>query len=110
MLFEAVASSTGKHGRPWIDYSIMEYRSCRVSERGFPVEFAAMGFLIERPCHGYALRARLAEGLGPLWQVASSQLYQVLHRLEESGWVDRSDEILSGGPARSVYHVTAAGK
>ena len=87
----------------------MEYSESRHGRRGFPVEFAALGFLIEKPLHGYALRARIAEGLGPLWQVASSQLYQVLHRLEERGYVIRSSDTPSAGPSKTVYHVTAAG-
>ena len=77
--------------------------------RGFPVEFAALGFLIEEPTHGYALRTRIEEGLGPLWQVASSQLYQILHRLEEQGYVRQSSETPSAGPSKTVYHVTTDG-
>jgi len=73
------------------------------------VEFAALGFLIEEPLHGYALRSRIAEGLGPLWQVASSQLYQVLHRLEERACVKRVAETSSGGPSKTIYHVTPDG-
>lgn len=77
--------------------------------RGFPVEFAALGFLIEEPMHGYALRSRIEGGLGPLWQVASSQLYQVLHRLEERRHVQRSSEKHSAGPSKMVYHPTTDG-
>ncbi len=87
----------------------MEYSEFRYSLRGFPVEFAALGFLVEEPMHGYALRSRIAEGLGPLWQVASSQLYQVLHRLEEQDCVRRSSEAPSAGPSKTVYHVTPTG-
>jgi len=88
----------------------MEYSEPRHSLRGFPVEYAALGFLVEEPMHGYALRSRIAEGLGPLWQVASSQLYQVLHRLEERNCVARSSETPSAGPSRTVYHVTSNGE
>ena len=87
----------------------MEYSEPRHGTRGFPVEFAALGFLIEQSLHGYALRARITEGLGPLWQVASSQLYQVLHRLEERGYVARSSEAPSAGPSKTVYRATADG-
>ena len=87
----------------------MEYSEPRHGTRGFPVEFAALGFLIEEPLHGYALRARITEGLGPLWQVASSQLYQVLHLLEERGYVVRSSETPSAGPSKTVYRATADG-
>lgn len=60
--------------------------------------------------HGYALRACIALGLGPLWQVASSQLYQVLHRLEKRGCVCRSSQAPSAGPSKRVYHVTGKGE
>ena len=91
-----------------VDYSIMEYSL--PSTRGFPVEFAALGFLIECPMHGYALRERIAEGLGPLWQVASSQLYQVLHRLEAQEYVFREELAESKGPSKYVYSSTELGR
>jgi DNA-binding PadR family transcriptional regulator len=88
----------------------MEDSVSRHGMRGFPVEFAALGFLIEEPMHGYALRTRIEQGLGPLWQVASSQLYQVLHRLEDQNHVSRSVETPSAGPSKTIYHVTADGE
>jgi len=87
----------------------MEYSGSRHALRGFPVEFAALGFLIEEPMHGYALRARIESGLGPLWRIASSQLYQVLHRLEERQWVRKSADAPSSGPSKMIYHVTEEG-
>lgn len=74
------------------------------------MEYAVLGFLIEEPLHGYALRNRIAQGLGPLWHVASSQLYQVLHRLEERNWVCHSSEAPSAGPSKTIYHVTSNGE
>lgn len=60
--------------------------------------------------HGYELRERLGRGLGALWHIASSQLYQVLHRLEEQGWVECTTvEAPSTGPARNVYRATEEG-
>jgi DNA-binding PadR family transcriptional regulator len=91
-------------------YSTMEYQDRGQGLRGFPVEFAAMGFLVEEPMHGYALRACISEGLGPLWQVASSQLYQVLRRLEDRGWVRRTRQGSSAGPTKRVYHATPEGE
>lgn len=79
------------------------------SGRSFAVDFAALGFLRERSMHGYELRDRLSHGLGALWRIASSQLYSVLHRLEERGWIDSRVESDSGRPARTVYAITPAG-
>ena len=59
--------------------------------------------------HGYALRMRIEEGLGPLWRIASSQLYQVIHRLEKDGLVHRTSRTTSAGPSRAVLHVTEPG-
>jgi len=77
--------------------------------RGLAVEFAVLGFLVETPSHGYELRERLKRGLGALWRIASSQLYQVLHRLEEQGWVACDVEAGPTGPSRTVYRATEEG-
>ena len=78
--------------------------------RGLAVEFAVLGLLIEAPMHGYELRDRLTAGLGALWRIASSQLYSVLHRLDEQGWVTCAVELPAAGPARNVYRATDAGR
>ena len=78
--------------------------------RGLAVEHAVLGFLVEAPAHGYEIRDRLVRGLGALWRIATSQLYQVLHRLEEEGWVERTLEAGSAGPPRNVYRITKKGE
>ena len=78
--------------------------------RGLAVEFAVLGYLIEAPTHGYELRDRLSRGLGAFWRVASSQLYQVLHRLEDEGWIECVVEAGSTGPSRNVYRIKQEGK
>jgi PadR family transcriptional regulator AphA len=77
--------------------------------RGLAVEFVALGVLLETPMHGYELRDRLKQGLGAFWRIASSQLYKVLHRLEEQGWVECNVAAGSAGPSRHVYRCTKAG-
>ncbi|MGD9676451.1 MAG: PadR family transcriptional regulator [Candidatus Bipolaricaulia bacterium] len=84
----------------------MEYRE----HRGFPVEYAALGFLIEAPRHGYDLLQDLAGGLGGLWRVAQSQLYSVLHRLVERGWAEVEVEPQEDRPSRHTFSVTKAGR
>jgi len=85
----------------------MEYGG---APRSFAVDFAALGFLVEAPMHGYELRDRLSEGLGSLWRIASSQLYNVLRRLEEKGWIDGRIEPQAGRPSRNVHQITAQGE
>jgi len=90
-----------------LDYSIMEHTPIT---RSFAIEQAVLGFLIEGSAHGYELRRRLADGLGALWRIASSQLYNVLARLEAGGMIRSRREQPKGRPARRVYTVTAKGK
>lgn len=78
--------------------------------RGLAVEFAVLGFLIDSPMHGYELRDRVARGLGSFWRIATSQLYLVLRRLEEEGWVDCVVESGSAGPSRNVYRIADRGE
>ena len=85
----------------------MEYQG---TPRSFAVEYAALGFLIKAPMHGYDLRDRLGQGLGSLWRIASSQLYNVLHRLEKKQWIACRVEPQSGRPSRNVYQITEAGE
>jgi DNA-binding PadR family transcriptional regulator len=72
----------------------------------FAVQHAVIGFLLEEPLHGYALRERIRDGIGGFWRVASSQLYAVLHRLESTGWVTAAHASAAGGPERTVYTTT----
>jgi len=82
----------------------------RLHSRGPAVEFAVLGCLVEAPVHGYELRERLAKGVGSFWRIASSQLYQVLHRLNDEGWIERVATAGSGRQARAVYRVTDKGR
>lgn len=95
----------GADARPWY-YSIMEYRGTR----GLPVDYAVLGLLLEGPAHGYDLQQRFRGRLGPVWRVAWSQLYSVLHALESRGWVRSSASRASGGPPRHTYAISAAGR
>ena len=90
-----------------VEYSNMEYGGIR---RSFAVEYVALGFLIESSMHGYELRERLSAGLGTVWRVAASQLYNVLGRLERKGLVTRRVEPQEGRPSRNVYAVTPKGE
>ena len=85
----------------------MEYRA---ATRSFDVGLAILGFLLERPMHGYDLRSRLQEGLGNLWRIASSQLYSVLHRLAANEWIACRVERPSSRPSRNTYRITDLGE
>jgi PadR family transcriptional regulator AphA len=84
----------------------MEYRGTR----GLPTDYAVLGFLLDGPAHGYDLQQRLHDGLGPVWRVAWSQLYSVLHSLEERRWIRALTNEASCGPPRHTYTMTARGR
>lgn len=74
------------------------------------LEFAILGLLKERTMHGYQLKKRLSETLGPFWQVSYGSLYPALKRLQKGGAVEMvypKDEV---GRRKNVYRVTDAGE
>ena len=56
------------------------------------LELAVLGLLAEQPRHGYELRKRLSETLGPLWGISFGSLYPALRRLERSGAIVEVDD------------------
>jgi DNA-binding PadR family transcriptional regulator len=55
------------------------------------LELAVLGLLSEQPLHGYELKKRLAETLGPLWGISFGSLYPALRRLERSGAIEAAE-------------------
>lgn len=60
------------------------------------LELAILGELQE-PLHGYELRKRLSQSLGPVRRLSFGSLYPALHRLEERGLI-RVTSPTSAGP------------
>lgn len=73
-------------------------------------EFALMGFLIEKPCHGYDLHQRLTTELGQVWHLSQSQAYAILKRLETRGDISARMVAQEKLPARQMLHITASGR
>ena len=63
------------------------------------LELAVLGLLSEQPLHGYELKKRLSETLGPLWGISFGSLYPALRRLERSGAIEAADtpDVPGGG-------------
>lgn len=78
----------------------------------FPTEYALLGFLTESPRHGYDIYQELAdpEGLWMVWRMKQSQLYALLARLEERGYLTSSLEPQGGRPPRKMYQLTQPGQ
>lgn len=75
-------------------------------------EHALLGFLRQQPMHGYEIHQRLAEpdGLGAVWRLKQSQLYALLAKLEEEGYLTTSVELQDMRPPRKIFQLTAAGR
>ena len=71
-----------------------------------------LAMLAKEPSHGYELRARLREALGPIGEAMNAgQIYVTLGRLEKAGLVASEREPgLSDRPDRKVYELTPAGQ
>ncbi len=76
------------------------------------IEHALLGFLRQQPKHGYAIHQELSDpgGLGPVWQIKLSQLYALLGKLEDAGYLTTTTEPQENKPPRKLFHLTAAGK
>ena len=71
-----------------------------------------LALLAKEPSHGYQLRARLVQALGPLGDTMNAgQIYVTLGRLEKAGLVAGEQAAgLADRPDRKVYALTAAGQ
>jgi DNA-binding PadR family transcriptional regulator len=68
-----------------------------------------LAMLAKEPSHGYELRARLNEALGPLGdEINAGQIYVTLGRLEKAGLV--AAEAKRSSSERRVYRLTVAGE
>ncbi|REJ74450.1 MAG: PadR family transcriptional regulator [Acidobacteria bacterium] len=78
------------------------------SEALKPLELSLLICLLEGPCHGYALVQRLEEETEGRVQVLPGNLYAVLSRLEEAGWIERSEPPAEATDARRRYYRLSA--
>jgi DNA-binding PadR family transcriptional regulator len=71
-----------------------------------------LAMLAKEPSHGYELRARLRQALGPLGEAMNpGQVYVTLTRLEKAGLVtSERAEGLADRPDRKVYALTPDGQ
>jgi DNA-binding PadR family transcriptional regulator len=71
-----------------------------------------LAMLAKEPSHGYELRARLKQALGPVGEdMNAGQVYVTLTRLEKAGLVTAASAPgVQERPDRKVYELTAAGQ
>ncbi|HEY1826937.1 MAG TPA: PadR family transcriptional regulator [Acidimicrobiales bacterium] len=72
-----------------------------------------LAMLAKEPSHGYELRARLSEALGPLGEgMNAGQIYVTLTRLEKAGLIlsERAEHGAADRPERKIYVLTPGGE
>ena len=70
-----------------------------------------LAMLAKEPSHGYQLRARLQQALGPAGEAMNAgQIYVTLKRLEQDGLVRSQDVAQDSRPNKKVYELTPAGR
>ena len=75
------------------------------------IEQALLGFLQHEAIHAYEMHQRLqqAHALGLVWRLKQSQLYALLTRLEEAGYIEATVEAQGSRPPRKVMQLTSSG-
>jgi DNA-binding PadR family transcriptional regulator len=74
------------------------------------LEHAILVSLSERAGSGYELTRRFEKSIGLFWSATHQQIYRVLKRMEEAGWVAVDVVAQSGRPDKKVYTVGESGR
>lgn len=76
------------------------------------VEYALLGFVYEQPTHGYELYQQLSDpqGLWQVWRMKQSQLYALLTKLEDEGYLVTTLQPQEARPPRKIYSLTTVGR
>ncbi len=75
-------------------------------------EMILLGLLCERPMHGYELSQLVREdpAMPLIWRFERSEVYFLLGKLRERGYVAETGAAKGGGPTRTIYAATDAGR
>jgi len=74
------------------------------------LEHALLVSLREHPAAGLELARRFDRSIGFFWSATHQQIYKVLRRMEESGWVVSESQAQEGRREKTVYTVTPEGE
>lgn len=79
------------------------------TRKGWRVQDVVLAMLAKEPAHGYELRSRMRDALGPLGEAMNAgQIYVTLTRLAKAGMVTSARA--EDRPDRRVYALTPAGQ
>ncbi|MDA8261007.1 MAG: PadR family transcriptional regulator [Betaproteobacteria bacterium] len=73
------------------------------------LDHALLVSLLEKPSSGYELARRFDRSIGYFWHATHQQIYKVLARMEEAGWIVAEVQSGATAPDRKQYSVTPAG-
>jgi len=74
------------------------------------LEHALLVSLSERPAAGLELARRFDRSIGFFWSATHQQIYKVLRRMEQDGWVTARVIEQAGRPEKREYSVTDVGR
>ena len=74
------------------------------------MKYPILGFLIDQPMHGYALKRALSPALAPEQRVNDGRLYPLLKKMEAEGLISGRVESRDRGPDRKVFRPTELGR
>lgn len=72
--------------------------------------YVVLALLEIEPMTGYELTQNIKNSINSLWAATHSQIYPVLHKLEEEGFVTGETQVRGQSLQRIVYTITPAGK
>jgi len=78
--------------------------------RGMALEHAILVSLSEHPASGLDLTRRFDRSIGFFWSATHQQIYKVLRRMEDAGWVESETVGQTGRREKTVYTVTPEGE
>lgn len=95
-----------------LEYSLMEYFAahCLTMNIKPSTQYVLLGSLMQGPKHGYDIKHFLESNMEATWRVGTSQLYALLRRMEDRGFLSSSVEIQEMRPSRRIYAITERGK
>lgn len=74
------------------------------------LEAVILGAVAERPLHGYGIVKVIRERSEGALKAGEGQLYPILHRMEDAGWLAADWQPQQGKPPRKVYELTDEGR
>jgi len=73
-------------------------------------EYVVFGALMSGARHGYEIMRFLRSALETTWRLSTSQLYVLLKRLEQEGFLESHAESQESRPSKRVFDLTVAGR